>query len=408
MKLDYSLKTAGERRDFAQGVVDEGMGASHPDLSVQDLSYLADYMLFVNDSGTTKGERAQEYPIETRNRSVTHSSRLVSYEDVTSTGSEFAYGYVPTPDTGVVRGTPIADVDLDEVPGMRDKAEFIASLEDKLPHATGRRKYDLKSQIIAAYKDQHAMRSSWNGEPLRTSRQSAHVKMPRVPHMPPSDVVVDDEGFPHAAPGSVSLLEPEHVAAMLDAFADTIVSTGAAMDSEVSLAVMDLVSLVERALKEAHPELYEVVLLKVLRYTNEEIAVHIRQKYGIDHNPGYYSTLWKRRIPKMVARRAQEEYIMRHHDEMGFSNWKICPRCGRALLAHPAFFSKNTSKDGYYSICRSCRSKSEQQLPLRSSDDELGRSCRSKGEQQLLRDPSDDGSGRSCRSDDTEGRSSNA
>ena len=39
------------------------------------------------------------------------------------------------------------------------------------------------------------------------------------------------------------------------------------------------------------------------------------------------------------------------------AQWKICKTCGRKLLAHPLFFHKNTSKDGFYSKCRDCRSK---------------------------------------------------
>jgi len=36
--------------------------------------------------------------------------------------------------------------------------------------------------------------------------------------------------------------------------------------------------------------------------------------------------------------------------------WKKCSRCGQVKLAHNKFFSKNnSSKDGFYSICKSCR-----------------------------------------------------
>ena len=36
--------------------------------------------------------------------------------------------------------------------------------------------------------------------------------------------------------------------------------------------------------------------------------------------------------------------------------YKKCSRCGKIKLAHNKYFSKNkTSKDGFYSICKSCR-----------------------------------------------------
>ena len=46
------------------------------------------------------------------------------------------------------------------------------------------------------------------------------------------------------------------------------------------------------------------------------------------------------------------------------ANWKMtaptlvkCSKCGEWKPVHPMFFGKNSTKNGYYSICKDCRSK---------------------------------------------------
>jgi len=60
----------------------------------------------------------------------------------------------------------------------------------------------------------------------------------------------------------------------------------------------------------------------------------------------------------MIAERAQKEWLIWHYTNEERGKWKKCNRCGEIKLAHNMFFSKNnTSKDGWYSICKDCRNK---------------------------------------------------
>lgn len=82
-------------------------------------------------------------------------------------------------------------------------------------------------------------------------------------------------------------------------------------------------------------------------------------RYNVEHSEQYYSNLWRKRIPKMIAEQASKEYIIWYYkyqavDEM----WKTCNKCGNRKPAHPLFFSRNNSKDTFYSVCRDCRKKS--------------------------------------------------
>ena len=60
----------------------------------------------------------------------------------------------------------------------------------------------------------------------------------------------------------------------------------------------------------------------------------------------------------MIARTASDEWLIWNYTMKEPGKWKRCSKCGQIKLAHNHFFSKNnTSKDGYYSICKECRNK---------------------------------------------------
>ena len=60
----------------------------------------------------------------------------------------------------------------------------------------------------------------------------------------------------------------------------------------------------------------------------------------------------------MIADEAEKQCLIWYYTEKEKGKWKRCSRCGQIKLAHNKFFSKNnTSKDGYYSICKECRNK---------------------------------------------------
>ena len=62
------------------------------------------------------------------------------------------------------------------------------------------------------------------------------------------------------------------------------------------------------------------------------------------------------RIAKILSEKAKEDYLIWYYSEVEYGTWKRCSRCGEVKLAHNRFFSKNnTSKDGWYSICKECR-----------------------------------------------------
>lgn len=61
----------------------------------------------------------------------------------------------------------------------------------------------------------------------------------------------------------------------------------------------------------------------------------------------------------MVAEQAQKDWLIWYytHEAPEEAKWKLCRTCGKVKPANALFFHKNTSKDGFYSKCRDCRSK---------------------------------------------------
>ena len=103
--------------------------------------------------------------------------------------------------------------------------------------------------------------------------------------------------------------------------------------------------------------LYErIVDLKIDGLQNIDIQTAIQEEFGIKHSLEYISSLWRNKIPKLIASAAEDEWLNWYYLEVEKGKYKKCSRCGQIKLAHNKYFSKNkTSKDGFYSICKCCR-----------------------------------------------------
>ena len=69
-------------------------------------------------------------------------------------------------------------------------------------------------------------------------------------------------------------------------------------------------------------------------------------EFGIKHSVEYISSLWRNKIPKLIAAAAEDEYLNWYYLNVEPGKYKKCSRCGQIKLAHNKYFSKNkTSKD---------------------------------------------------------------
>lgn len=116
--------------------------------------------------------------------------------------------------------------------------------------------------------------------------------------------------------------------------------------------------LAQLALSKQPPYYEALVTYKIDGLSNQEIQERLKEEYGVYHSVEHISTLWAKKIPALVAAAAEEQALDYHYLNVEKGKYKKCSRCGQIKLMTTRYFSKNkASKDGYYSICKECRSK---------------------------------------------------
>lgn len=357
LKLDYKLKTVEERK----ALVDEIVRTEGPDFTQQQLGYMADYLLFVMDGGgNTVSEKRRPYPIVTKNRDVTVNKRQTSYEDMVSklqNGEDGLYSMI-IQDKDVIMDMrePISKEEMETIPGLKENMEVIDTLKAQLERATGKRRYSLKKQIISKYQEMYTLKNSFLG---RSSKARVNAQVRSMAHISIPDHIYLDENDVPKSDGFISLIKPEHVSFLLKYYRLLKQESWDDVNSDMRWLLLDLEDTVVRALLPHDEILYDLLVWEIDGCSGAEIAEKMADKYSVFHSEQYFSTLWCRKIPKMIAEQAQKDWLYWHwrFEDPDGARWKTCNTCGRTKPAHYLFFHKNTSKDGFYSKCRDCRSK---------------------------------------------------
>jgi hypothetical protein len=72
----------------------------------------------------------------------------------------------------------------------------------------------------------------------------------------------------------------------------------------------DLDDLVDRTLEEKYPLYYKLLIYKIDGKSNAEIQELLTAEFGITYTVEYISSLWRNKIPKMIAEKAKEDYLI--------------------------------------------------------------------------------------------------
>ena len=350
LKLDYTIKEPAARVELVNKII----ASTDPDkLTPRYLEIMADYMIFAMD----KQERAKK-KILTDNHMVTVNKRETSFEGLIAkfeNGEDGIYSMI-TNDKNIIF-TPkisITPQDIEVVPGLKQLREAIEDLEKKLPQASGRQKYVIKKSIIEMRKDQYILKNSYYQPIHITNLTRTFSYIPLI-----EEIDVDPSG--HININGFSLLIPEHVSIVLCNYCKIKQDTWDRFDSDARYVITDLENLIEKHIKDRYPMYYDLIIYKIDGMSNENIQATLENDYGVRHSVEYISSLWRKKIPKLIADAAQKDWLVWHFTQEEYGKWKKCSRCGEIKLAHNMFFSKNnTSKDGFYSICKTCRNAKTQ------------------------------------------------
>ena len=353
--LDYNLKTPEERSDYVDKLLKK---IPSTELNKKTLSYLSDYILFIGDKNQTKKEKKLENPIITRNREATIDKRQISYEGIVATlenGEDGLHAMIRNDKNQILDPRdPISKKDIEKIPGMQDYLDTIENLQKQFDKATGTARWSLKKAIIETWQQAYILKASWHGMTGR-SKPTGQIKSLVHTNLP-EDVYLDEENIPRTH-SKLSLLVPSHVSFLLCYYSSLKEECYDDLQSDMHFLLLDLEKLTEDALLKDYPMLYDIVIWKIDGLTNEEIQIEVNKHYGEWHTEQYYSSLWRKRIPRLIVEEAQRQYLIWYYTNVEKGYWKRCSKCGEIKLGHQLFYARNTSKDGWYSQCKECKNK---------------------------------------------------
>lgn len=347
-KLDYSLETPEERNELVKKIIDE---TPPEQLTNKYLEILTDYIIFAMDK-----EERKKKKILTDNRMVTVNKRETSFQGLAArleNGEDGIYNMIAN-DKNIIF-TPkisITQKDIDDIPALKQLREAIDLVEKQFKAATGKKKFLLKKQLIEMRQDQYVIKNAYR-QPIYFMNAVKSFNQVQLDE----NITITENGEVKSD-GIITFFDPKHISALLCNYSKLKEDSYGRFWSDSYFLMEDLDNLVDRTLKNDYPLYYDLLIYKIDGKQNIEIQSLLQEKYGIKHSVEYISSLWRNKIPKLISEKAQEEYLVWYYTTQEYGKWKKCSRCGQVKLAHNRFFSKNkTSKDGYYSICKTCRNK---------------------------------------------------
>ena len=342
LKLDYTLESPEERKQLVEKILEEC-----PNPTPQYLETLADYLVLCMEK-----QEKKERKLLTENRMATVNKRETSFEGLVSqleNGEDGIYGMISNDKNQIFQPkVMITKKDVEEIPGLVQLREAIKMWEQKLKTASGRDAFIIKTAIIELRKDQYIIKDAYRKPiiPKNITRSRHFIPLE-------SDFSFDDEGY--VIPEGVSLCDPKVVSAILCNYSLMKQESWGEFEKDLWYLMQEFDEVADAALKE-YPLYDRICEYKVDGLQNIDIQEKIQEEFGIKHSVEYISSLWRNKIPKLIASEAEDRLLDWYFLNEMKGKYKKCSRCGEIKLAHNKYFSKNkTSKDGFYSICKCCR-----------------------------------------------------
>lgn len=345
LKLDYSLETPEERNKLVADIIES---MDEDDLNPGYLDVLADYLILCMEK-----QEKKEKKILTENRMATVNKREVSYEGLVSqfeNGEDGVYNLISENNKTAIfqPKVSITKKDLEEIPFLRQLREAIDVWEEKMKTATGRDAYIIKHTLIDLRKDQYIIKNAYRKPIIMTKSLKSKNFIPLD-----GELYIDENG--DVCSKGITLADPKVCSAILCNYSQLKQDSWGNFEADTYYVIEEFERICDMAL-EPYPLYMRIVEYKIDGMQNIDIQEAIQQEFGIKHSVEYISSLWRNKIPKLIAEAAIDDFLNWHYLQEEKGTYKKCSRCGQIKLAHNRYFSKNkTSKDGFYSICKACR-----------------------------------------------------
>ena len=300
-------------------------------------------------------QEKKEKKILTENRMMTVNKRETSFEGLVSqleNGEDGIYSLISENKNTIFQPkVTITKKDLEEIQPLRQLRDAINLWEAKLKVTEGKDAFIIKKALIEMRKDQYIIKNAYR-KPIvfnKIIHSHGYMKFEDTTHR------FDADGYP--IPEGVSLLDSNTCSAILCNYSKLKQNSFDQFEGDLYYLMKSFDQVADRALK-AYPLYDKIVECKIDGLQNVQIQEILQEEFGITHSLEYISSLWRNKIPKLIASAAEDEYLDWYYLNREKGKYKKCSRCGQIKLAHNKYFSKNkTSKDGFYSICKCCRNK---------------------------------------------------
>lgn len=351
IKLDYTVQTPEERNELVKEIL---ANAAEDEINDKYLEILADYLILCMEK-----QEKKEKKILTDNRMMTVNKRETSFEGLVSqleNGEDGIYGMISNDKNTIFQPKVlITKKDVEEIPLLKQLRDTINTWEARLKITEGKRAYGIKHALIEMRKDQYLIKNAYQRPivPNKLTRSKSSIRMDE-------NIDFDENGF--VVPSGVSFMNPKVVSMFLCDYSRLKQDSYGVFDNDTYYMIYDIEKLIDSALA-PYPVYQKIVEYKIDGMPNLEIKDLLQAEFGFSHSIEYISSLWRNKIPKLIASAAEDQYLNWYYTFVEKGKFKKCSRCGEIKLAHNKYFSKNkTSKDGFYSICKECRNKRAKEL----------------------------------------------
>ena len=302
-------------------------------------------------------QEKKERKILTENRMMTVNKRETSFEGLVSqleNGEDGIYNLISENKNQIFQPkVTITKKDLEEIEPLRQLREAINVWEAKLKVTEGKDAFTIKKALIEMRKDQYLIKAAYRRPIVFNKLTRSHNFI----SLDDKTCRLDADGYP--IPEGISLLDPAVCSAILCNYSRLKQDSSDQFEGDLYYLMDAFDEVADIALKE-FPLYEKIVECKIDGLQNIQIQEILQAEFGITHSLEYISSLWRKKIPKLIASAAEDQWLDQYYLEQEKGKYKRCSRCGQIKLAHNKYFSKNkTSKDGFYSICKKCRNSKE-------------------------------------------------
>jgi hypothetical protein len=362
-ELDYTLTTAKSRLAITEKIINDNIediyngfqsgavkGVASPlsesSYSGKQLDFLGSYILFADDQKkTTKGNKTIE--LKGRKDSFARKDNLsldALLEDPLTDENNLHAIKKPiylkpkptisrTNDADIPTMTSLWEI-IDHYQHIYDVARGTV-VDETIPPQSSLEQYRLRHFLIELRKEQYYLKEIF--KPVHFMGTMLH----------PSHWDCFDHRLEH-----INYENPLHVYSVLSEYAYYKQDAWEDLVGDMKFIIMDIENLIDHI--KWDPLHYYILIRKIDKATNDQIAHEIQLRFGIKYNVNYISTMWKKNICTEIATRAQLEREWREKASLPEA-WKKCSCCGgKKLRDHRFFVKKADSKDGLSARCKVC------------------------------------------------------